>query len=165
MSDLAWTTNAKGPKSRRMAEARFHKLLWIAAHEDNGFLHDARREVPDAWRTLEFDLDVEEPKQKVTLYLDRSVARLFRAMGKGYQARINRILATWMQMKIAEKAELAIDLAAQLRKDAAARNAADPAERIEDARRTLAESWAYNEGLTDGLHLAGGSGGGREAPA
>ncbi|WP_348540471.1 BrnA antitoxin family protein [Shimia sp. R9_3] len=52
---------------------------------------------------------MQERKEKVTLYLDKSVARFYRAMGKGYQARINRLLATWAQMKIAE--ELHIDAA------------------------------------------------------
>jgi len=63
-------------------------------------------EIPDAWHTLEADLDVTEPKEKVTLYLDCSVARFYRAMGKGYQARINRLLATWAQMHIAREVKL-----------------------------------------------------------
>ena len=41
----------------------------------------------------------------MTLYLDRSVARAFKAMGQGYQARINRILLTWIQMKAARMME------------------------------------------------------------
>ncbi|MGD1882242.1 MAG: BrnA antitoxin family protein [Paracoccaceae bacterium] len=47
-----------------------------------------------------------EPKEKVTLYLDRSVARSFKAMGKGYQSRINRLLQTWLQMKAAGMIEV-----------------------------------------------------------
>ena len=43
-----------------------------------------------------------EEKVKVTLRLDASVARLFRAMGKGYQARINLILSSYAQMRIGE---------------------------------------------------------------
>ena len=38
----------------------------------------------------------------MTLYLDASVAKFFRAMGQGYQARINRLLALYAQAKIAE---------------------------------------------------------------
>ena len=71
-------------------------------------------EVPEAWHTLEADLDVEEPKEKVTLYLDRSVARFYRARGKGYHARINRLLATWAQMKIAGEVELEAKLKERL---------------------------------------------------
>jgi len=74
-----------------------------------------REAVPEAWHTLEQDLDVAEPKEKVTLYLDRSVAKFYRAMGQGYQARINRLLATWAQMKIAEEVQLDAHLAARLR--------------------------------------------------
>ena len=68
-------------------------------------------EVPEAWHTLEMDLDVCEPKEKVTLYLDRSGARFYRAMGQGYQARINRLLATWVQMHIAREVQLDAALA------------------------------------------------------
>ena len=45
------------------------------------------------------------PKTKITLRLDESVAKFFRAMGPGYQARINRILGTWAQLKIGEALE------------------------------------------------------------
>ena len=62
--------------------------------------------VPEAWHTLEADLEVEEPREKVTLYLDRSVARFYRGMGRGYHARINRLLRTWAQMKIAGEVRL-----------------------------------------------------------
>ena len=57
--------------------------------------------LPAEWKLILHDADVTEKKEKVTLYLDRAVARMFRAMGKGYQGRINRILETWMQMKMA----------------------------------------------------------------
>jgi uncharacterized protein (DUF4415 family) len=53
--------------------------------------------VPDAWHTLAHDPDVRAPK----VYPDRSVARAFRAMGHGYQARINRLLATYVMMQAA----------------------------------------------------------------
>lgn len=86
-------------KTERIAREKLFRHLWEARAD---VLDTALAEaVPEAWHTLEADLDVEEPKVKVTLYLDASVARLFRAMGTGYQARINRVLATWAQMKIA----------------------------------------------------------------
>lgn len=61
-----------------------------------------REEVPEAWHTIEHDLDVVEKKVKVTLWLDESTAKFFRAMGKGYHARINRILGLWAHLKIAQ---------------------------------------------------------------
>jgi uncharacterized protein (DUF4415 family) len=86
-------------KSERIARTKLLRHLWAARTDQLD--DELEREAPAAWHTLEADLDVEEPKVKVTLYLDTSVARMFQAMGKGYQARINRVLGTWMQMKIA----------------------------------------------------------------
>ena len=60
-----------------------------------------RHQAPEAWHRLETDLDVREKKVHLTLRLDESVAKFFRAMGPGYQARINRVLATYTQMRIA----------------------------------------------------------------
>ncbi len=75
------------------------------------WVYDLRDEVPAAWTTLEQDVDVEEPKVKITLRLDESVAKYYRAMGKGYQERINRVLATYAQMKIARVMELDREIA------------------------------------------------------
>ena len=85
-------------KTQRIARERLSYHLWLLD------LHpmdpvSLRDDFPEEWHTIEADVDVEEPKEKVTLYLDRSVARLFKGMGKGYQNRINRILATWMHMR------------------------------------------------------------------
>ena len=38
----------------------------------------------------------------MTLRLDESVAKVYRAHGNGYQARINRVLATSAQLKISK---------------------------------------------------------------
>lgn len=93
-------------KTQRIARERLTRnLIWL---NNELWLSAAMREdVPEAWHTLEQDVDVDEPKDKITLYVDRSVARFYRAMGKGYQERINRLLATWAQMKIAD--ELRVD--------------------------------------------------------
>ncbi|WP_300037089.1 BrnA antitoxin family protein [uncultured Roseobacter sp.] len=87
-------------KSELLARQRLIYHLW-RADGDAVPLHRLRAEAPEAWHTIEADIDTHEPKVKVSLYLDRSVARLFRAMGKGYQQRINRILDTWLAMKMA----------------------------------------------------------------
>lgn len=87
-------------KSERLARRRLMYHLWLQ-DEDSLPLSEIRAEIPDAWHTVEADIDCYEPKQKLTLYLDQSVARLFKGMGKGYQARINRILQLWLQMKMA----------------------------------------------------------------
>lgn len=87
-------------KSERLARRRLIYHMWLAAEEDLP-LDQLRAEIPEAWHMIEADIDCFEPKRKVTLYLDASVAKMFQGMGKGYQARINRILGTWLQMKMA----------------------------------------------------------------
>ena len=96
---------ARMTKTERIAREGLMKNM-IHLHRDGWVASTIAEEIPDAWHTLEADLDVEEKKEKVTLYLDRSVARFYRAMGAGYQARINRLLATWAQMKIAQEVQL-----------------------------------------------------------
>lgn len=87
-------------KTEQIARRRLMYHLWLQ-DEDNLPLDEMRAELPDAWRTVEADIDTYEPRAKLTLYLDHSVVRLFKGMGKGYQARINRILQLWLQMKMA----------------------------------------------------------------
>jgi hypothetical protein len=86
-------------KTERLARRRLVYHLWLAS-EDRLPMRELRDEVPDAWHLIEADLDCRAPKQKMTLYLDAPVAKMFKGMGRGYQARINRILATWVEMKI-----------------------------------------------------------------
>lgn len=91
----------QGTKSQRLATERFFKRL--QRFEDDSELDYAiKKQIPAAWKTLEDDVDVHEPKVKVTLLLDESVAKYYRALGRGYQARINRILGTYAQLKICE---------------------------------------------------------------
>lgn len=98
------------PKSERLARRRLIYHLWLAS-EDRLPWDEIRAEVPDAWHMIEADIDCHSPKQKITLYLDQSVVRMFKAMGQGYQARINRILDTWLQLKIAAHLDLEAALA------------------------------------------------------
>ena len=94
-------TRFPATKTARLARARLERLL-EGAGDDAALWGKVQARVPEAWATLEEDLDCEEPKVKITLRLNASVARFYRAMGKGYQERMNRILATYAQMKIGE---------------------------------------------------------------
>jgi uncharacterized protein (DUF4415 family) len=71
-----------------------------ALSSDGSF--DLRDVIPEAWERLEHDVDLPEKKTRVTIRLDDSVVKFFRAMGPGYSQLINRVLATYAQMKIAE---------------------------------------------------------------
>lgn len=95
-------SDAKGEtRAQRLARERL-TLLLHGLERDDAWAGRIQALVPDAWQTLEADLPLVEKKTKVTLRLDESVAKFFRAMGPGYQARINRLLATYAQMRIAE---------------------------------------------------------------
>ena len=118
---LPWEPT-KGPKARKMAAARFKALAAQIGDDDLDFA-GLKEIVPDEWFTLEMDIECREKKEKLTLYLSGSVARSFRAMGEGYQARINRILELWLQMQIAkpwheerEIVEWAADAAEEMRR-------------------------------------------------
>ena len=137
-------------KTKRLAEERFFRLIHDLSHEsDETLSDDIRRVVPDAWHLIEMDVDVAEPKTKVTLYLDQPVARLFRAMGAGYQARINRILATWAQMKMVELKAAETSIIDALQMTRAEKNAPDPEPWHERRRERLEEHWAYLQGRED----------------
>lgn len=126
----------RGTKAQRLArEALGRNLLLLTAER---WVSDAIREaVPDAWHRLEQDCVVQERKEKVTLYLDQSVARFYRAMGKGYQGRINTLLATWAQMKIADElhVEAALDQAQIAARQIVANGPSDDAEAREGSEK------------------------------
>ena len=121
-----------GPKSQRLAEKRL-KLLLIDLHDEH-VPFEAEWSIPEAWATLEDDIDVTEKKLKISLRLDESVVKFYRAMGQGYQARMNRVLQTYAQMKIA-----------QVRWHEAA---------ADDVRlQTQAEAYGYDRGGAEGIVL------------
>ena len=90
----------KGTKAERYARERFLKSI-RSLQDETIFDYTTQDLIPDAWAKIEEDIDCEEKKTKVTLLLDESVAKFYRAMGRGYQARVNRILVTYAQMKMA----------------------------------------------------------------
>lgn len=147
---MAIKSRRAGSKTKRIAQERLYRLLWDQTLEsDDLFLDRARRLVPEAWHMIEMDVDVSEPKEKLTLYLDRSVARMFKAMGQGYQARINRILATWVQMQIADVKALEMDYIDALEATRGQRDAEAPVDMRDRRTKALEEHWAYLQGVLD----------------
>ena len=86
-------------KTARFARSRVHRTL-AGFGDDTALYRKVQAHAPAAWATLEEDIDCDEPRVKLTLRVDASVAKFYRAMGVGYQARMNRILATYAQMQI-----------------------------------------------------------------
>ncbi len=52
--------------------------------------------IPPEWREIEAKVPVQPKRTKVTVDLDADVVRWFRAMGLGYQRRMNAVLRTFM---------------------------------------------------------------------
>ena len=104
MTDQISARLRKPTKTERLAIERLGRALF---HLDETSISDyaLKDQIPGVWTTLEHDIDVEEPRVKVTLLLDESVAKFFRTMGKGYQRRMNRVLATYAQMQISNVME------------------------------------------------------------
>ena len=73
---MPWMPKMTGTKTRRMADARFHQLLYFISSEGDDFLEEAKRAVSEAWLTLEMDVETDAAKQKVSLYLDRSFVKM-----------------------------------------------------------------------------------------
>ena len=149
METTPWMAT-KGPKSKRLATERLYRLAYIQTLEsESGFEEFALRQVPEAWETLELDLDVEPQKEKVTLYLDRAVIRMFRGMGKGYQARINRVLELWLQLRISQRVQSQRTMADFYASTMEDRRREDPKGRLEEHYEWLKGHYAYEEGLRD----------------
>lgn len=73
---MPWVPKMAGPRTRRMADARFHQLLYFISCEGDDFLEEAKRAVSDAWLTLEMDVETDTAKQKISLYLDQSLVKM-----------------------------------------------------------------------------------------
>ena len=52
--------------------------------------------IPTAWHYIEENVPVRPRKTKVTAAYDAEVVKFFRAMGLGYQARMNQVLRAYM---------------------------------------------------------------------
>jgi len=89
-------------RSARHAYERLILSAYAEEAEKNNSRYDLRDVIPEAWEALEHDIDLPEPRVKTTLYLDKSVSAFYRAMGPGWQNAINRVLATYAQMRIAD---------------------------------------------------------------
>jgi uncharacterized protein (DUF4415 family) len=70
---------------------------WGMSQEEAMRRRGADPEAPRAYEGWEDTITVElpEPKEQVTLRLDRDLLRWFRAKGRGYQTRINAVLRSY----------------------------------------------------------------------
>jgi uncharacterized protein (DUF4415 family) len=64
-----------------------------------------KRVLPPAWDQVEKGCPVRPRKTRMTIGLDAETARWFRAMGTGYQARINAVLRIYMLARKSKEIE------------------------------------------------------------
>ncbi|MFK7879795.1 BrnA antitoxin family protein [Roseobacter sp.] len=85
------------PKSQRTSHTQLiHELERLQQELSQDWLDQS---LPDYWTGLDWEAAVERHKTRVTLRLDTDMVRWFRALGPGYQARINRVLRIyWMAL-------------------------------------------------------------------
>ncbi|MEO0913857.1 MAG: BrnA antitoxin family protein [Pseudomonadota bacterium] len=84
---------------RTKAEERAHSELLIELAEMDLWMHQFRLKegfIPEGWEDMEERAPVTEPKTKVTISIDTKVLRWFKGLGRGYQARVNAVLRTYM---------------------------------------------------------------------
>ncbi|MBT0957939.1 BrnA antitoxin family protein [Alphaproteobacteria bacterium KMM 3653] len=80
-----------GIDALRMIETDIHDRLWDM------------RGCPPEWHEIAQDTDRRDAKRmRVTLSLDADVVRFFKALGPGYQPRMNRVLRAFMHMRLAK---------------------------------------------------------------
>jgi len=61
--------------------------------------------IPPGWRSVARDTPVTPPKTKLTVRLDADMVAWFRALGRGYQPRMNAVLRAYMHAVIAKEIE------------------------------------------------------------
>ena len=71
------------------------QIEWDLHHE----ILDARR-IPADWHDIARARG-QAPKERLTLRVDGDVVRFFRRFGRGYQQRMNDVLAAWMHGRLA----------------------------------------------------------------
>lgn len=90
LTKAQWREMCYAIDARRMIEYDLHDFL------------KQEKVVPPAWDLIWKDKDRRDAKRtRITIALDADVVRFFKAMGEGYQARINRVLRAYMHYRLA----------------------------------------------------------------
>lgn len=68
------------------------------------------KHVPAEWHTLAKDTPTRPKKERVTAAYDADMVKWYRSLGHGYQARMNKVLRTYMLLVISKEIASAGDL-------------------------------------------------------
>ena len=92
-------------RKRSLAEERAYVALMIELdrqRRDFNAMKLCWDQMPKEWARIEAEVPVRPRKTKLTAAFDADMVRWFRSMGHGYQARMNRILRTYMLATVAK---------------------------------------------------------------
>jgi uncharacterized protein (DUF4415 family) len=70
----------------------------------------SRSLVPPGWHSVESRAEIKPKKTKLTVTLDADMVAWFRALGRGYQPRMNAVLRAYMHAVISKEIEQKGDL-------------------------------------------------------
>ena len=87
-------------KHQRRAKKRVFRILRDEDYEW-AMIEYSLTTIPWEWKQMPEVAPVTEPKVPFSIRLDQDMVKWYRSLGRGYQARINMILRTYMLMVIA----------------------------------------------------------------
>lgn len=87
------------PKSRR--DAHLQMQYELEQLQEDLSIEWIDKSLPDEWSGLDWMHPVDRHKTRVTIRLDSDMVRWFRALGPGYQKRINLVLRIYWQSLLA----------------------------------------------------------------
>jgi uncharacterized protein (DUF4415 family) len=92
-------------------ERSFARMLSELEEQEADFerFKRTRSLVPEGWYSVERRAEIKPKKTKLTLALDADMVKWFRALGRGYQPRMNAILRAYMHAVISKEIEQAGD--------------------------------------------------------
>lgn len=100
-------------RKRTKAEERAHSELLLELSELDVWMEQFRKKedlIPEDWSEVEAAAPVIRKKEKVTLSVDADLLRWFRAMGRGYQGRVNAVLRIYMLSVLSKEVRLRADI-------------------------------------------------------
>lgn len=95
-------------RRRTRAEERSYAEMMRELHELEAWNDDRKlkdRMIPPDWRALEKTAPTRPKKTRITAAFDADVARWYRGLGHGYQARMNAVLRAYMHAVISKEIE------------------------------------------------------------
>lgn len=86
--------------------------MMLITRETEAFLRDLelkQKHIPRDWHDMDKLAPVSGKKTKLTITLDADLTRWLRALGRGYQGRVNAILRSYMLAVVSKEIETARD--------------------------------------------------------